>query len=180
MINLIPKEERKNITTDFYSRLAVLFLSVVSFCILVALILMLPSFFVSSVKNSTIDARLEAQKQEPLPTLDQTILASIQNTNNELNLVEQSQKNEFPLSLKVITAIVLNKRPDIKITQILYEDDATTGKKISINGTAPSREVLLLFREALENDPNFKSVNLPISNFVKETNIQFYLSLIPS
>lgn len=165
---------------DFYSRLAILFLSVINFCILVTFILMLPSYFVLSVKNTTIDAKLETQKQEALPTLDQTTLASIKDINNELNLVEQSQKNKFPLSLKVINAIVLNKRPDIKITQILYENDAITGKRISIDGTAPSREVLLLFREALGNDPNFKSVDLPISNFVKGTNIQFYLSLIPS
>jgi len=68
---------------------------------------------------------------------------------------------------------------NIKITDISYENDSLNGKKISIQGTAPSREVLLSFRQAFENDNTFKQVDLPISNFVKGSNIQFYLSLIP-
>jgi len=79
----------------------------------------------------------------------------------------------------VINAILLKKRSDIKITQISYQND-TRGRKIGVTGTAPSREVLLFFRLALESSPAFKSVDLPISNFVKGSNIQFYLNLIPS
>jgi len=50
---------------------------------------------------------------------------------------------------------------------------------VSIEGIAPSREILLAFRRLLENDPLFKSVDLPISNFIKGSNIRFNLNLIP-
>jgi hypothetical protein len=71
--------------------------------------------------------------------------------------------------------------PDIKITQILYDNTVAKGdKKVNIQGTAPSRERLLIFRQALEGNPAFKKVDLPISNFVKGSNIQFSLSLTPA
>ncbi|KKS24036.1 MAG: hypothetical protein UU82_C0013G0004 [Candidatus Nomurabacteria bacterium GW2011_GWC2_41_8] len=155
-------------TIGFYYKLAILFLMVLDFCILVAVISITPSYFLSSAKSASINTKLEIQKNEPLPLFDQQTLTVI------------NEKNKFLVSQKIIQAILLNKRSDIKITQILYENDPAQGKKISITGTAPSREILLLFRRALENDSAFKNVNLPISNFVKGSNIQFYLSLIPS
>ena len=152
----------------------------IDFCILVAFFSLLPSYFISSVKNSLMSARLENQKLEPLPLRGEDSLALLKDIDNKIILVEKFEKNKFPLSVKVINAIILNKRPDIKITQISYENNGISEKKISITGIAPSREVLLLFREALENSSTFKNVNLPISNFVKGSNINFSLSLIPS
>ncbi len=180
MINLIPKEEKKKMAVDFHYKLAVLFLVMFDFCILIAFVCILPSYFISSVKVALVNVKLETQKNEPLPILDQQSLVMIKDINNKLNIVENSEKNKFLPSLKVINAILLKKRSDIKITQILYENNPIKGKKISITGTAPSREVLLLFRQTLEDGSIFKNIDLPISNFVKGSNIQFYLSLIPS
>jgi hypothetical protein len=165
---------------DFYFRLAILFLIMIDFCILVAFFSLLPSYFISSVKRSLISTKLENQKLEPLPPQGEDSLVLLKDIDNKINLIEKFEKNKFLLSIKVINSIILNKRPDIKITQISYENNGINEKKISITGIAPSREVLLLFREALENSSTFKNVNLPISNFVKGSNINFNLSLIPS
>jgi len=75
--------------------------------------------------------------------------------------------------------VISKKMTDIKINQILYKNEPA-GKSIGVRGIAPNRERLLLFRRALEEDPLFKKVDLPISNFTKGLNIQFYLSLITS
>ena len=68
----------------------------------------------------------------------------------------------------------------IKISQISFKDTGLDVKEVNISGTAPSRERLSLFRRALEGDPLFKKVDLPISNFIKGSNIRFSLSLTPS
>jgi hypothetical protein len=180
MINLIPKEEKKKMMLDFYFRIGLLFVIMLDFCALVLLISLSPSFFLSSVKVTSINAKLEVQNNEPLPLIGEQSLAEIKDINNKLALVENAEKNKFTLSVRVVNSIILNKRSDIKITQIVYENNPITGKKISITGTAPSREVLLLFRQALEDNSTFKDVNLPISNFVKGSNIQFNLNLIPA
>ncbi|OGI95451.1 hypothetical protein A2917_02740 [Candidatus Nomurabacteria bacterium RIFCSPLOWO2_01_FULL_42_17] len=187
MINLIPKEEKDALAKGFYFRLAVLFLAMLSTSLLVAFVAILPSYFLSSAKKTITSEKLEAQKAEPVPVPDQATLAAIKDLSDKLTLIEKNESNKFFISERVINAIILKKSPSIKITSIAYENDPLktlegnkTGKKISIQGSAPSREALLLFRRALEDDSNFQSVDLPISNFVKGSNIQFYLTLIPS
>jgi hypothetical protein len=180
MINLIPKEEKKRMTVNFYYRLAILFLMLGSFCVLVALVAILPAYLLSSVRNTAAEKKLEIQKNETLPSTGEQSLAAIKSINGELNLVENAEKNKFSISEKVISDILFKKMPNIKITQILYAKDPVQGKKINVLGTAPSREVLLLFRQALENDPTFQKVDLPISDFAKGSDIQFNLSLIPA
>ena len=180
MINLIPKEEKKKIIKGFYYKLLILFLVLGGVSFLISLVAILPSYFLSSVRNNIVNAKLEMQKSEPVPLPDQQTLLAIKDLNNKLTLIENAQNNKFVISEKVINAIILKKIPKIKITDISYENDSLKGKKISIQGNAPSREILLLFRQALEDSVAFKQVDLPISNFVKGSNIQFYLSLIPS
>ncbi len=105
---------------------------------------------------------------------------AIEDIDTKLTLVEKLQTGSFVVSEKVIQEIINSKVFDIKITRIFYESDGATGKKIGIDGTASSRERLLLFREALEENPAFKNVDLPISNFVKGSDISFHLNLAPS
>jgi len=120
------------------------------------------------------------QKNEPVPLIDQNSLATIEGLNKKLSLIEKAEKNKYFVSQKIINEIILKKTSDIKIEQIFYENSISGGKKISIRGVSPSRERLLLFRRALEDDATFKKVDLPISNFVKGSNIEFSLTLIPS
>jgi hypothetical protein len=180
MINLIPNQEKKRKVKDFYFRLGVVFLAILGFCIFIATLAILPSYFLSSVKKNLANERLEAQKNEPVPVVDQDSLKIMEELNWKLNLIESSEKNKYLVSEKIINEIILQKMSDIKINRINYEDNLASGKEINIHGIAPSRERLLLFRRALEDDVAFKKVDLPISNFIKGSNIEFYLSLIPS
>lgn len=180
MINLIPNKEKKDKVKDFYFRLTVVSLMVFGFCVLVATASILPSYFLSSVKKNVIDTKLEMQKSEPLPAVDPSTLTVVTDLNSKLNLIENAEKNKYIVSLKIINEIIAEKMSDIKITQISYDNTTVGGKKISIRGEALSRDRLLLFRRALENNPAFKKVDLPISNFVKGADIQFSLSLIPA
>lgn len=180
MINLIPNQEKKKKVKDFYFRLSVITFFAFSFATLIALVALLPAYFLSSVKKNLAEAKLQAQKAEPVPLLDQKTQAIIDDLNSRLNLVENAEKNKYLISLKIVNEIIQKKLPTIKITQILYETDTVQGKKVSVRGVARSREELLLFRRALEDDIAFKNVDLPISNFVKGSNIQFYLTLTPS
>jgi hypothetical protein len=180
MINLIPKEEKKRMTSDFYCRLLVLFFMMMSFSVFVASVLMLPAYFFSIMKDVASNTKLEMQKNSKIPALDEQSLAAIKDMNTKLDLVENAEKNKFSVSEKIINKILLDKTSDIKIVQISYQNDATSGKIVVILGTAPSRQALLAFEQALEGDSAFKNVNLPISNFVKESNLEFNLSLNPS
>ncbi len=180
MINLIPNQEKKKKIRYFYYRLLVLFLVMIGFSFFVASLALLPAYFLSSSKNNIIAEKLNAQKNQTVPLLDEGIEIVVKDINAKLSLLESAEKNKFLVSEKVFNAVFAKKTSDIKITQISYENNQTKDKKIIIRGTAPSRESLLSFRRALEESKSFKTVDLPISNFIKGSDIQFYLSLIPS
>lgn len=180
MINLIPNEEKKRKVKDFYFRLLVVFFVVLGISILIASVSILPAYFLSLEKKNLINTKLEIQQNEPMLSLDQETLDVVKDLDNKLNLVGKNKVNKYIVSQKIINEIISKKMPDIKITKILYQNDPVKGKSVSINGTAGSRERLLLFRRALEDSIAFKKVDLPISNFIKGSNIRFSLSLIPS
>ena len=179
MINLIPNEEKKKMVKDFYLRLLVVFFLVLSFSVLIAFVSILPSYFSSSIKKSLASQKLATENNSPTPNTDKDTLSAIANLNSKLTLIENAEKNKYDVSKKVIDEVIAHKMPDIKIDEIFYQNDST-GKNIRVRGIASSRERLLLFSQALQNDPAFKSVDLPISNFVKGTDISFFLNIIPS
>lgn len=177
MINLIPNQEKKQKRKDFYFRLAVVSISSLGICIFVALLAILPSYFLSKVEKKLVLSRLEIQKNEPVPAVDQDSLQVMEELDRKVRLMEEGGKREYFVSEKAVDQVLLHKMSDIKIERITYEDTFTDGKKIGVYGVAPNRERLLLFRRALEDDVTFKSVDLPISNFIKGSDIEFYLNL---
>jgi hypothetical protein len=179
MINLIPNEEKKRSRRSFYVRLLVIFFFMISITIFIASVAILPSYVLSSAKKIAANYKLESQKKEPIPPINKETLATIHDLDEKLILIEKSEKNKYEVSKKVIDEIIKQKMYDIEVTLISYRDDPQNGKGVEIHGVAPSRERLLLFRQALQEDPSFQSVDLPISNFVKGSNIQFSLSLMP-
>ncbi len=164
---------------EFRMRATVLFIWTLGMAALAAGIALLPSYFLASVKEKAASARLEAQSREAVPVADQRTMDIIRDVNAKIALVERGDENDFSVSEKLLTVIV-RKMPDIKITRLSFEDDAADGKVLSVEGRAPSRERLLLFRRALEDDDSFKKVDLPISNFVRGSDIQFYVELTSS
>ncbi len=179
MINLIPNQEKKKKVKDFYFRLTVVSFSLLSFVTLVALVAVLPAYFLSSVKKNLAESWLTEQSAEPIPPVSQNIQVIIDGLNQKLRVIESARESKYPVSLKVVSEIMAKKLPEIKITQILYEVSAGENKKVSVRGIAQGREQLLLFRRALEDGAAFQKVDLPISNFVKGSNISFSLTLVP-
>lgn len=178
MINLIPIKEKKEIKKDFYYRFLIVFFAMLILLIFISLIAILPVYFVSYEKKISINKKLEIQKNETMPEIDQKAQTAIKNLNARLDLLEKARQNKYVFSEKVIKEIVHQKVSGIKINRIFYENNSLESKKINIMGLAQNREQLLLFRKALENGPFFKEVDLPISNFVKGRDIQFHLNLI--
>lgn len=180
MINLIPNEEKKKMRRDFYYRLMVMFLVAVAMSIFIGVIVLVPSYVLSAVKSKLALEKLELQKSEPVPVPDQVTLDAIATLDKKISIIEKIIQKPFGVADRVVSGVIVNKMPDIKIYSIAYKNDDESGRVIDIKGIAPSRNRLLAFRLALEDDDNFEKVDLPISNFVRGSNIDFSLTLIPS
>jgi Tfp pilus assembly protein PilN len=177
MINLIPNTEKKKLNKDFYLRFIALSFLMLGISVSIASILLLPSYVYSVLLNNNINAKLASQEKETAVSSDSDTLLTIRDLKSKLSLME-SLENEDVFSNRIINEIILKKMPNIKITGISYTNDSQ-GENIDLEGIAPSREALLLFERTLEDDSAFSKVNLPISNFIKGSNIKFNLSLVP-
>jgi len=180
MINLIPNEEKKRMVRGFYYRVMVVFILGLAFAVFITVAATSPAYFLSSVKKNLAIDTLEAGIKEEVPLLDQSTEKLLADLNNKLSIVESARLHDFLISEDVFNAIILRKLPDIKISRIAYDVGQNKGEKIMIRGLASSRERLLLFRRALEESSSFREVDLPISNFVRGSNIEFSLSLTPN
>lgn len=174
MINLIPNEEKKKKLKDFYFRLLVTFFTVTGFSILIATVAILPAYFLSEAKRNLSYVKFDSDKEEA--PLAESTLTMAEEIEKRLSLIEETKDASYPVTEKVIGQILLHKMGDIKINSITYLNDAK-GKSVNITGTAPSRERLLIFRQRLEEDRAYQRVDLPISNFVRGSNINFSMSL---
>ncbi len=167
-------------TKEFYFKLvSVVFIMTGSFFLIFS-ILLLPSYFMSSVNKKLINQKLGLQKNEILPVSYQNTLDSVRDLKSKINSVENSEKNKFVFSTQVMNEIILKKPAGIKIIGISYDNIEGSGKKVDVSGIAQSREALLFFGKVMQNDTMFSNVNLPISNFVKGSNISFNMDLTPS
>ncbi len=179
MINLIPNEEKKKMATNFYYRFVVLSFLMLSMAMIFAIFAISPYYIMARAKDHLVNETFAVPTTEPVPVLDQNTLHAIEELDTKLSLVENAKGDKFVVSKRIINEIIKSKVSEIKIDSISYDNDVSLGAHIGIDGTAPSREVLLSFRRALESNDNFQNVDLPISNFVTGSNIQFYLTLIP-
>lgn len=163
---------------DFYFRLAAASLAMTGMAVFIAAAAILPAYFQSAVKKSSAEDRLAAIEGQNVPTEDQQALAVINDLDAKLSIVENAEKNTFDMPQAVVRELVVIKPSDIKITQLSYALDPQKGKTVSIRGTAPSRERLLAFQKILQSDAKFKSVDVPISNFIQDSNLQFFITLV--
>lgn len=178
MINLIPNREKNLIMDNLRARFLITLFVSLTVAFFIGAVAFLPAYFFSSIKKEIANNKLDEQRKEPLPRFEQKALSVVQDLNNKFKLLENAEANRFIVTEKVINELVLRKAPEIKLTQISYSADS--GRKIiTVRGFAPSRESLLAFRFMLENNPSFTDVDLPISNFIKGSNIQFFLTLSP-
>lgn len=169
-------EEKKRLKRDFFCRLSAVFFSGLGICLLISSVILTPALFISFGEKNNLAKELAKQRDEAMPVIDQSAQKAIQNLNNQLALIKKVIEDEYFPSEKIVAEVISQKTAGIKIENISYEN-SVKGKTVKVQGIARSREQLLLFRRALEESGAFKEVDLPISNFVKGSNIQFSLSM---
>ena len=177
MINLLPVEKKNKVNAEQKMRVVNAYLYMLGSCFVLALISLLPSYFPAVVKNHISHQKLNDLNNLPVSQLDQETNVVVQDVNSKIALIDTSEQNKFLVLESAINEIMSKKLAGIKISSFDYDKDKVGNKKVIIHGIATNRTELLNFRQALEADKNFSSVDLPISNFAKGSNIDFILNL---
>lgn len=172
---LLPLNERKVLRREYRVRVAIVACFVISLAGLAAIASVFPIFVRTTMERILQEKSLtileQSNKDSELASLQQSVAKS----QSLLEILSEGQDD--PKVSDVIKNIVAMRR-DIKLTSIYVTDVSSTTASISIQGVAPTRDSLLSFKKRFESAVPGNSVDLPVSELAKNSNIQFSLRLI--
>ncbi len=177
MQNLLPIEEKKKVIMEYRLRLAVVSVFAASILVVVNFALFAPSYIIAISKSAFMTeelGRLEEREADRIQERD--VYAKIREANKKIDLFLKSENSNKSVPSELFMKIISAKTSSIKITGFSY--DATVNReRIVLAGSANDRESLAKFLEELKNNKTFTKVELPISSYVKSTNIEFSIVL---
>lgn len=169
MINLLPPQQKKEALEEQKYKL---------FLISGALIIV---FLIAlSLTLLAIKINISAKSQEERIVIPEQIKdkeMEIYAINKDLQDLASfyNRKPDFIKNIEKISAITPQ---DIKLTSISINFSGKTGVfSLTLQGFAPTRELLSQFRRNLESDASFGDINFPPSNWVKPKDIEFNINL---
>lgn len=178
MLNILPQQQKNINQKEYTARRVAVGLGLVFAVSVISLALLAPSYFLVRVKAEVVRKELESTKKIldaklPPKEIMSELTAAIRHA-------EALKPLREPVSISELIKIFEAKPSSIKITNIGYkekEDDASSRATLTLLGKAPDRESLTAFGRVLESRVEFEAVDLPVSNFVKEHDIDFSMTI---
>ena len=175
MFNLIPHIIKEKIRTDYRGRrIIVLLLGLICF-ICVLFIFIAPSFGYLFFEEQNVIAEAEVMKNSDQFKKADEVVATIKETNEQLRALGLEISSVEPI--EAIEKIVQAKNVGIHITDIQYKEVSATSSTIVLQGKADKRDGLKQFVTNLQGVSGFSDVVLPVSNFAKDKDISFTISM---
>ena len=174
-LNLLPPQDKKDLELAKLSRLiASLAVWFLIFLIIFTLFLV-STYFSLSILLAEQKKLIGIRQSDPKTQDVLKIEEKIKRTNQIVKQVYSKQQEMIlwtPL-LEEMTKIVPS---GIYLTNFSYQ---ATDNQITLNGWANWRENLLYFQESLKENSFFKEVEAPLSNLIKQRDIDFSFTLKP-
>jgi len=184
MINLLPIEEKKRIRAMYRARAVVVLIIFATLAGIASVVFLLPSY--TAVSSKYESAELSSQIVEGNTALGNDLEKEVEGANRAAKAL--SARALAPSPREIFREILLERQAGIKINELSYQRAASTEKgtaespewRVVIGGTAATRENLLAYMNILKSRDMFASADLPISNFVKDRNIDFSINILLS
>jgi Tfp pilus assembly protein PilN len=176
MINLLPISEIKRTTSEYHMRLVITSLMMLVLLTMVAIISLAPSYLLASHKREIVQQELAKLGDNSASLQEQKDLeAVVKQTESAIQLLSLD-KQGLLVSQDVMRKISWYGTDSIKITGIYY-DVKNDGQSVSLKGFAANRKSLTDFADMLKRDPLFSGASLPISDLVKDKDINFTIMI---
>lgn len=171
-LNLLPPAEKLIVAYELRTRaVAAVSASIVS-VLVIALTLLLPTFFFLSFQKGDVVRLLELDTEIQIRTGIADQIEAVRQANRAAQAVVQHEMKRPELSLLFVS--VLRAVPaGVTLDAIEYRRESP---ELTIEGFAPSRERLLSFLERLEANPRFERVSSPVANLVRGEDISFSIT----
>lgn len=174
MFNLLPITEKNLLKREYHFRLAIVAFSMFLFTLLAAFLLMIPSYVLTASQESFI-AKNQTLVGQEINDTDKAYSRELAKIKDELAVL-MPKSGSLKLS-NFVADLIADRTKDIKISNLVLTPDADGKSTILISGVAGKRVSLLDFTKAVESERGVSSVNTPVSNFAKDVDIEFAITV---
>jgi hypothetical protein len=167
MSNLLPQEEKEILNREYCLRLFALSGFFISILLLISAIVFSAYILLIRSEFDPIEKDIVLSEED---TEEAELKKIAEKTEEELSILSLST-DTFSFN-DVVELLFRHKNETISISQISFQNNPKEDV-ISIEGTAKTRDGLVLFLESLEGDEKVSVLESPISNLSKNTDISF-------
>lgn len=174
MFNLLPQEKKFYIHREYVLRRIFLYMTMLAFVLGILFVLMVPSYIMSKVREKDLEAQailINSKTQNTSINTDQASLSKIK------EIVGVLKSKQSPYARDLFANIISHKTPDIRLRGLSYTHKEGEGIALALVGTAKTRESLINFQKSLGQEKSFSKIDLPISQFAKDKNLDFSISI---
>ncbi len=185
MINLLPTAEKYVIRKEYHLRVVTVCFAMFSFVLVVMVLSYLPTYLAVVSRHETFLAEMQNDKTQGRMSQMKEMEAVIQETNKKIDLLKIGASN--PDVPGIFLKILESKTAGLTLTGFSYDFGGYVAQKgkeeavpisISVQGRSSDRAALIAFKDALVQQKEFKTVDLPISSLVKETDLSFSIRIL--
>jgi len=172
LLNLLSPEEKNNISKiKTYYVLRSISFRFISLVLIIVTIFIFSYFLLSNQKKlltEQINKEIALRQEGKVSAVEE----ATSELNKQLNLANEIQLNYIKWTdfIKTYSSAMVE---GITLTNLNFN---TTGKILTINGTAQSRSTLLKYQQNLEELDYFSDIDMPISNLIQKENINFEIT----
>lgn len=170
-LNLISQADKDVFRYLRYQRAAIYLGGIAGVVIAVFAVLLLPSFLFLNFQRKEILRSLQVEEETVRTFGVDAIERNIRAANARAALVVEDERlagNRASEFLEAFSSVAVS----VKITRMQLDFD---GRRIAVDGIAPTRNSLLAFQRSLEERGLASGISAPLSNLVKLTDVVFNL-----
>lgn len=168
MDNLLPEEEKKLIRREFKFRIMGVFLLLCFTIEIFGLAFLLPAYIYSSTRESL--AKVKKESLGKLKDEDEKTFTELKKLQGRIVFLMPSEHISFSRSVGKALSHVDN---NVRLQSIKLDVKDSENHTLIVKGRADSRQALLDFSSALKHEQDVESVDIPVSSFADNSNIDF-------
>lgn len=177
LINLLPKDTKRALHTEYRYRRRVAAAFLFSAVLLISTIALLPAFFLSFTKKTSALEQQKIAEQAEAEREQSDISRIVHATNRRMRILSADTRSIPPL--RSVLEAVLDERPaGVALSGFFYEARTKDGRAFIVKGIAQNREAATNLVANMREHEMFSSVELPISDLAPRTDIPFTITAI--
>jgi len=175
-VNLLPPQEKKKLELAELSRL--LIFSAVRLVIILAIfiLVLVNTYFCLRILINTQNDLIEIRQSDERAQRQAEVEEKIQRLNQDARKIYLKQ-NDLVLWIPILEDLSKIIPSGIYLINFSYR---TSAGQIDLNGWASNRDKLLAFENSLKESSYFKDLESPLTNLIKQTDINFSFTLKPT